>query len=26
VIDIEPEAQTVLLHHLVPNRRSGSPA
>ena len=26
VIDIEPEAQTVLLHDLVPSRRSESPA
>lgn len=26
VIDIEPEAQTVLLHDLVPNRHSESPA
>jgi hypothetical protein len=26
VIDIEPEAQTVLLHDLVPKRRSESPA
>jgi len=26
VIDIEPETQTVLLHDLVPNRRSESPA